>query len=610
MGGYSIMGNKELAEKIINLLGGKDNIQYAVHCITRLRFNLKDDSKADLKQIEKLEGVIGVQLQNGQHQVIIGSHVASVFSEIEPLLNNGAGNSESKSDNNKKFSPSIIVETIAGIFSPIIPALVAAGMLKGVLALLTGFHLISGEGGTYQVFDMISDITFYFLPFILAVSSAKKFKVNEYLGLCVAGALMYPTIINAVGNEATEPIVFMNMTIPIFKYADSVFPVILGVLLLSIVYKFFDRIIPNILKLVLVPMISLVITIPLTLLFLAPIGAIGGIKLASGIVWLFQTFGPLAGFLLGFFMPLIVLCGMHQSTSPIQLQNISTLGYDYLLPVSFCHNMAESGAAFGVGLKSKSSSLRTIAFSTSFSAFLGISEPALFTVNVRKKRPLIAVMIGNGVGGFLTVLLGIKCFAFVMPGITSLPVYANNGNIKNLLLMLICIAASFLVSAITVFILGFEDDPVSASGTDEIIILSPMKGMVLPLSEVKDETFSSGSCGEGVAIIPEEGKVVAPCDATVEAVMGHAIGLRTSTGKELLIHVGINTVELKGEFFNLKVKQGDKVRYGQDLLSFDQKKIIEAGYDTTTMILCTNGKIKSEKKSGKISKLEQIFIVE
>lgn len=604
------MGNNELAKKIIDLLGGKDNIEYALHCITRLRFNLKDQLKADMKQIEKLDGVMGVQLQNGQHQIIIGSHVASVFSEIEPLLNSAADNRETRKDTGKKFSPSIIVETIAGIFSPIIPALVAAGMLKGVLALLTGFGFISGDGGTYQMFDMISDITFYFLPFILAVSSARKFKVNEYLGLCVAGALMYPTIINAVGNEAAEPLVFMNMVVPVFKYADSVFPVILGVLLLSIVYKFFERIIPNILKLVLVPMISLVVTIPLTLLFLAPIGAIGGIKLASGIVWLFQTLGPLAGFILGFFMPLIVLCGMHQSTSPIQLQNITTLGYDYLLPVSFCHNMAESGAAFGVGLKSKSSALKSIAFSTSFSAFLGISEPALFTINVRKKRPLIAAMIGNGVGGFLTVLLGIKCFAFVMPGITSLPVYATNGNMKNLLLMVLCIGSSFLVSAAAVLILGFEDDPVSASGTEELIILSPVKGTALPLSEVKDETFSSGTCGLGVAIIPEEGKIVAPCDGTVEAVMGHAIGLRTSTGKELLIHVGINTVELKGEFFNVKVKQGDKVRYGQDLLSFDRNKIMEAGYDTTTMILCTNGKIKSEKTSGNVSKLEQIFIVE
>ncbi len=604
------MGNKELAKKIINLLGGKDNIQYALHCITRLRFNLKDDSKADMKQIEKLEGVIGVQSQNGQQQVIIGSHVASVFSEIEPLLNNGTSNSEGKSENNRKFSLSVIVETIAGIFSPIIPALVAAGMLKGVLALLTGFNIISGEGGTYQIFDMISDITFYFLPFILAVSSARKFKVNEYLGLCVAGALMYPTIINAVGDEAAKPIIFINMAIPIYKYADSVFPVILGVLLLSIIYKFFERIIPNIFKLVLVPMISLVITIPLTLLFLAPIGAIGGIKLASGIVWLFQTLGPLAGFLLGFFMPLIVLCGMHQSTSPIQLQNIATLGYDYLLPVSFCHNMAESGAAFGVGLRSKSSALKAIAFSTSFSAFIGISEPALFTINVRKKRPLIAAMIGNGVGGFLTVLLGVKCFAFVMPGITSLPVYSNNGNMINLLLMTFCIAVSFLVSAVAAFFSGFEDDPVSDSAADEVIILSPMKGTLIPLSEVKDETFSGGSCGEGVAIIPEEGKVAAPCDATVEAVMGHAVGLKTSTGKELLIHVGINTVELNGKFFTPKVKVGEKVRYGQELLRFEMADIANAGYDTTTMITCTNGTIKSEKTSGNISRLEQIFIIE
>ncbi|HBM76301.1 MAG TPA: PTS beta-glucoside transporter subunit EIIBCA [Clostridiaceae bacterium] len=603
------MSNKELAKNIVDLLGGKNNIKYAVHCITRLRFNLNDPSKANIKQIENLDGVMGVQVQNGQYQVIIGSHVASVFAEVKPLLNNEMN--QNVNENSGKFSPSMIIEVIAGIFSPIIPALVGAGMLKGVLALLVGFKFISGTGGTYQVFDMISDTAFYFLPFLLAISASRKFKVNEYLGICVAGSLMYPTIINAVGVKGVKPIIFMNMAVPIFKYADSVFPIILGILLLSITYHLFDRIIPNIFKLVLVPMISLAITIPLTLLFLAPIGAWCGIGLANSIVWVFTKLGPFAGFLLGFFMPLIVLCGMHQSTSPIQLQNISTLGYDYLLPISFCHNMAESGAAFGVGLKSKNKALKSIAFSTSFSAFLGISEPALFTINVRKKRPLICTMIGNGIGGFLTTLLGVKCFAFVMPGITSLPVYANpNGNISNILMMIICIASTFVMSAILVLVLGFKDDPASDVNNDEEIILSPVKGRLIPLSDVKDNVFSSGKCGKGIAIVPEGGSIVAPCDATVVAVMEHGIGLKTNSGKEILIHVGINTIELKGKYFTPKVKQGEKVRCGQELLRFESKEIAEAGYDLTTMVLCTNATVKSEKKSGNIAKLEQAFIIQ
>ena len=299
---------------------------------------------------------------------------------------------------------------------------------------------------------MISDVPFYFLPFLLAISAARTFKVNEYLGVCMAGALMYPTFVEAVGADP-NPFTFLGIAVPVFSYADSVFPVILGVGLLAIVYHFIDRFIPDVLKMVLVPMLSLVISVPMTLLVFAPLGAYGGLALADGIVWLFSLLGPIAGFLLGFFMPLIVLFGMHQSTSPIQISNIATLGYDYLLPVSFCHNMAESGAAFGAALRMKDKELRSAALTTSFSAFLGISEPALFTVQVPNKTPLIAAMIANGIGGALTVVLGAKCYAFVMPGITSLPTYANGGAF-NLLMMVVCIASTFVIAAILSFILG------------------------------------------------------------------------------------------------------------------------------------------------------------
>lgn len=302
--------------------------------------------------------------------------------------------------------------------------------------------------------SLISDIPFYFLPFLLAISASRKFKVNEFLGICVAGALMYPTFVAAVDAEVS-PFTFLGLSIPIFNYADSVFPVILGVGLLALVYRFIDRFIPNVLKMVVVPALSLAITIPVTYLVLAPLGAYGGLALADGIVWLFSKIGPVAGFLLGFFMPLIVLCGMHQSTSPIQISNIATLGYDYLLPVSFCHNMAESGAAFGAALRMKEPKEKAAAMTTSFSAFLGISEPALFTVNVVNKTPLIAAMVANGIGGAMTVVFGTKCFGFVMPGITSLPVYADpSGGLKNLLMMVICIVSTFVIGAALSFMLG------------------------------------------------------------------------------------------------------------------------------------------------------------
>ena len=319
-----IMSNKELAKQIITLLGGSNNIQTALHCVTRLRFNLKDNALADMKAIEQLDGVLGTQIKNDQYQVIIGPMVGDVFIEIEPLLNH---DNTIQPASNKKININMVLDIITGIFSPILPALVAGGMLKGIIAMIDGFGWFPTDGGTFVILNLISDIPFYFLPFLLAISSSRKFKVNEFLGICVAGALMYPTFVAAVGAE-TSPFTFLGFSVPVFQYADSVFPVILGVGLLSIVYKFIDKFIPNVLKMVIVPTAALIITIPLTYLILAPIGAYGGIYLADGIVWMFDTLGIFAGFLLGFFMPLIVLCGMHQSTSPIQITNITTLGYD------------------------------------------------------------------------------------------------------------------------------------------------------------------------------------------------------------------------------------------------------------------------------------------
>lgn len=338
--------NKELAASIVELLGGSSNISTALHCVTRLRFNLRDDSLAKLDDIRQLKGVLGAQIKDGQYQVIIGPNVNRVYDEVVPLLDSSAA--ADKPSSAGKVKGAQVLDIITGIFSAILPALVAGGMLKGLLALAEIFGVNTG-GGTCQILSMISDVPFYFLPFLLAISAARKFKVNEYLGVCMAGALMYPTFVEAVGADPS-PFTFLGIAVPVFSYADSVFPVILGVGLLAIVYHIIDRFIPDVLKMVLVPMLSLVISVPLTLLVFAPLGAYGGLALADGIVWLFSLLGPVAGFLLGFFMPLIVLFGMHQSTSPIQISNIATLGYDYLLPVSFCHNMAESGAAFGAAL--------------------------------------------------------------------------------------------------------------------------------------------------------------------------------------------------------------------------------------------------------------------
>ena len=445
---------KELAARVLELVGGADNVVMATHCITRLRFNLKDDSKADLEALKTLDGALGAQVKDGQWQVIIGASVGSVYDELEPMLGDRMGGEVSADAEQPELQKSSarVFDIITGIFSAIIPALVAGGIVKGILAAIAAFGIDTGAGD-FAIFNMISDIPFYFLPFLLAMSTADKFRVDRSLALCVAGSLMYPTIVNAVGTGET-PLALFGFAVPIFSYADSVYPVIFGVIGLSFVDRAIDKVVPDLFKLVVVPALSLAIVIPVNLFVLAPIGAWCGLGLANGIVWLFSTLGPVAGFLLGFFMPLIVLFGMHQSTSPIQISNIATLGYDYLLPISFCHNLAESGASFGAALRMTDEKLKSAAMTCAFSAFMGISEPALFTVQVPNRTPLIAAMIADGIGGALTVVLGAKCFGFVMPGITSLPVYADpSGNPMNLIMIVVCIALTWVISAALSFAL-------------------------------------------------------------------------------------------------------------------------------------------------------------
>ncbi len=440
---------RELAEKILELVGGADNVRTATHCITRVRLNLVDESKADLEALKRLDGTLGAQVKDGQWQIIIGPAVESVYNELEPLLGSSKLKGEVAPDEGQDDSALGgkvgVLDAITGIFSQAIPALVAGGIVKGILAIIAAFG-VDTSAGDFAIFNMISDIPFYFLPFLLAVGCAEKFKVNKSLALCVAGSLMYPTLINAV-DTGEAPFTLFGLSVPVFSYADSVFPVIFGVAGLALVYHALDKVVPDLFKLVVVPAVSLAIVIPINLFVLAPLGAWCGIGLANGIVWLFDTLGPIAGFLLGFFMPLIVLFGMHQSTSPIQISNIATLGYDYLLPVSFCHNLAESGASFGAALRIKDEKLKSAAFTCSFSAFMGISEPALFTVQVPNKTPLVSAMIGCGIGGMLTQLLGVKCFGFVMPGITSLPVYMDpSGAVWNIIAIIICLVVTWVVA--------------------------------------------------------------------------------------------------------------------------------------------------------------------
>lgn len=592
------MDKKELAQKIINFLGGPENINNYWHCVTRLRFTIDRDEKANLSEVEKLPGVLGTTIKNNQYQVVIGPSVDTLFLEIEKILGGVNKNSrDTDKTSSHKINGKIILDVISGVFQPILPALVAGGMLKGILAIILAFSPTLEKSTTMALFSLIADVPFYFLPFLLAISSARKFKLNEFLGICMAGAILYPTFVAKIAS-GNSGLTLFGLKIPVFNYANSVFPVILGVGLMAIIYHFVDRFIPDVLKLVVVPAITLIIAVPIAMWVLAPLGAYGGLYLAKGIVWLFNKAGLLAGFLLGFFMPLIVLTGMHQSTSPIQIQNIATLGYDYLLPVSFVHNMAESGAAFGTSLRMKNKELRAAGLSTSFSAFLGISEPALYTINVVHRSSMLAAMCGSGFGGMLTVLLGIKCFAFVMPGITSLPVYVKAGQgFTNVLLMIVCLLTSFLVSALVALILGGKvnkENTAELKTNSSIEIVSPASGKIVPLQNVNDPVFSKKTMGEGFAVKPSSGNIYAPISGKITMIAStkHGIGITTKNGIEVLLHLGIDTVDLNGDPFELFIHDGDEVTVGQKIALMDIQKIEKNNKDTTIILVVTNSKDK------------------
>ncbi|MET3941905.1 PTS system beta-glucosides-specific IIC component [Paenibacillus sp. PvP094] len=613
------MNHKELSKEIIQLTGGEENIIQAWHCITRLRFNVKDGKKVQLEQIKKLDGVLGAQFQNDQFQVVIGNRVAAVYEELEGQLKQGTSTEHDKQAPRSR-GINAVLDTISGIFTPILPAIVGTGMLKGILALLVSLGLLHETSGEYQILSSIGNAAFYFLPFLLAVSSARKFKVNEYIALTLAGTLLYPTILDAYNANHLEPIRFLSLPVSIVNYTQSVIPIILGVWLLSYVYRWVDKIIPGPVKVIFTSMIVLVITVPVLLIAIGPLGTYIGNYLEIGTSWLFAHSGPLTGIILGGLMPLIVMTGMHYAFFPGTLQNLSKLGYDVLLlPINLVTNMSQAGAVTAVFLKTKNPNMKSIALSSGISALLGITEPALYGVTLKLKKPFYASLVGGAVGGGFITAVGLKCFGFAVPGLLSLPLYIDpKGGMSNFWYALIGVAMSFIVSFILTLMLKWDDsEPQPSPASDSLPmevkpetvskenglpvtvhtieekkgeVQSPLTGELVPLAELPDKTFADELTGKGIAIRPTEGKVTAPFDGTVTMVAKskHAIMLQSTDGIDILIHVGLNTVSLKGKFFDVKVEVGQAVRLGDPLVEFDLESIKAAGLELVSPVIVTN----------------------
>lgn len=597
------MDYQNLSDQIIDLVGGQQNVQNLAHCATRLRFSLYDDNKASAEKIKALQGVLGVTKGGGQFQVIIGNDVEKVYNVASESL----GLSESGSD--QKSNKSIgarLIDTISSIFAPILPVITASGMLKAVLALLTAFKWIDPATSTgYQVINFMADAAFYFLPIFLAISAAKKFKCNLYLAAMLGGILLHPNFIAMVAASRESGQAIKIGFLPIYNatYASTVIPIILTVWLMSYVERLVKKYSPDAVAFFSVPMITVLVTGLAALVVLGPLGYIVGNYIVDIVMFLDKTAGWLVPTALGTFMPLLVLTGTHYGIMPIGANNVMSLGYDSMIgPGNLPSNIAQGGAALAVGIKSKKSEIKQLAFSSGITAVCGITEPALFGINIRFKTPLYAAMAGGGIGGLFIGLMGVRRFGTGSPGLLTLPVYIGGKGMTNFFNACLACVIAFVAAFIISYIL-FKEEKVLAAETalesetldftkksSVTTIMAPISGQFIPIQDVADHVFAEEMIGKGCAIVPNDTLFVSPVDGTVTALYNtnHAIGLKSNDGTEILIHIGLDTVKLDGKYFTAQTKIGDTVTVGTPLMLVDLEAIKAAGYDTTTPIVITN----------------------
>lgn len=585
-----------LATQIIALVGGKENVANVYHCQTRLRFTLVDSLKVDTEDLEKLDGVTKVIINAGQYQIVIGTHVADVFEEIEKLVEI----SQDTTTQEKKGIFDTNIDFVAGTFQAIIPALSGAGMVKAVLALLVVFNVITTDSQTYYMLNVFADGVFYFLPILIAFTQAQKLKCNPILAAGVAAMLLHPNWSALVA--AGDAVNFFNV-IPftLASYGSSVFPIILIIFVQSYVEKFLNKHIPKSINIVFVPMLTFLIMGTLAFSVLGPIGAIVGNYLATVFTFLAENASWAPALIIGTFLPIMVMFGIHNGVAPLGIMQMSQLGYDSIFgPGCVCSNMAQATAGAVVAFVTKDKTTKETAIPGSITAYLGITEPLLYGVNLPKRYPLIASMIGGGLGGLYAGLTHAHRFATGSSGLPAVLLYIGNNTMTYFYNIIIAIVISIISTAIITFVLAkhFEKeettdnlDTTQAPVITGQEVMSPLTGEVLPIEKAEDEVFASKVMGDGVVILPETTDVYAPFDGTIASLFPtkHAIRLVSDKGAEILIHIGINTVDLNGEGSKAFVKQGDSVTKGDKLSSFDKVAIENAGYSSQTMVIITNG---------------------
>lgn len=594
------------ARELVKELGGDDNIINVTHCATRLRFILKDTEKVNSDKVRRIPGVITTVIAGGQYQVVIGNHVKDAYEKVLELVNIKEGTVESSEQ--KVGIVSRIIDVISSIFAPFLYTLAACGILQGILGVLIATGLIHADMGTYKVLNFISWTAFTFLPVLIAITASKKFKVNEFIAVVIACALVSPDYISMVNSG--EALSFLGINIQMLSYTSSVIPIILAIWMASYVEQFFTKILPTVIRNLFTPMFTIAIMVPLTLLVFGPFGSTVGGAIGGAYNFLYNLSPIAAGVIVGGLWQVLVIFGVHWGITPVTVGNYATLGYDTFTGLQASAVFGQAGATLGVFLKAKDKEMKQVSLPAAITAIFGITEPAMYGVNLRLKKPMICGCIAGAIGGGIAGAFNAYSWAYNMPGIATIPAFFKEGYMSNFIGYIISIIVSFVIGVILTVVIGFKEDQAEETketdtqafeadvktSSNKVTLSGVVKGKAVSLTSVSDEVFASEAMGKGVGIMPSEGKLYAPCDGTVEALFPthHAIGLTSKDGVEVLLHIGVNTVSMEGKGFEAHVTQGKKIKKGDLLITFSMDAIKAAGYDTTVMMVVTNTECYSE----------------
>lgn len=616
------MGKYELlAKEIVKQIGGEDNVISLTHCITRLRFRLKDEKKANDDVLKGMDGIVTVMKSGGQYQVVIGNHVPVVYEEVMKLLPLEEQSTEEAVEQGNVFNR--MIDILSGIFQPILGIMAACGMIKGLNALFVALGFYTNTCGGHRMLDAIGDGLFFFLPIFLGYTAAKKFGLKPMLGLVIGAILCYPSLQTGMFSVEGDPLYtlfagsmfeskiyldFFGIPIIGMDYTSTVIPVIFIVYFASKCERFFNRLIPDLVKFFFVPMLTLLVVIPVGFIIIGPIASFSSTIISESVMAVRNVSPMLAGAIVGLTWQILVIFGLHWGFIPVYINNIMTYGYDNVMMPFFACTFATSAVVLAIFFKTKDKKLKEMALPNFVSGIFGVTEPAIYSILLPLKKPFIISCIAGGIGGGFYGAFNFRKFMMGGMGIFEFPAMIEpDGGMGNLMVAFAGVGITMVIAFVATLLL--YQDKEKKEVTEEVTtkdngnvaleqekakktisLSSPLKGEVLPLNEIKDDAFSLGVLGKGIGMIPEEGKVYAPIDGEVSALFPtfHAIGLKGDNGVEVLIHVGMNTVQLEGEGFTPHVKQGDRVKQGQLLMEFDKNLIVEKGYSLETPIIISN----------------------